>query len=246
MYRTFDVVFWPVFELILWGFVSLWVQSIASPDLKTQILYSLLTALLFWDLFNRAQQGFSVAFLEERWSHNLVNIFVAPVTLREFLAGLVAVSVIKSVLALSLLIVLSWALYALDIFKLGFFFVPFLLNIFLFGLTLGIVAVSLVIRFGSSVEIMVWALSALLQPVSAVFYPVSVLPSFLQKIVFLLPTTHMFEGMREVLRAQILPVDSVGAAFVLNIVYLAMALLFFRHMFLLARKKGLLLRLSTE
>lgn len=244
-YRAFDLFYWTAIQIFLWGFITLWFKESIFVG-EVNLVLVLLGALVFWELFYRAQQGVVIPFLEDVWARNLVNIFSSPISLREFIAGHLLLSLGKGFLSIALALVLAWALYALRIWELGFYFIPFFVNIFVFGWALGIATIGLIIRFGPSLEMLAWSIPTLLQPFSAVFYPVSILPLFLQKIALLLPTTYLFEGMRAVLLQGVFPWQHVMWATALNIVYFVLALLFFAWMFSRARKKGTLSRFVTD
>jgi ABC-2 type transport system permease protein len=245
-HRIFSLFYWATLELFLWGFITLWLKGVAPTDGRINFVLVLIGALIFWDLFSRAQQTIAVSFLEDVWSRNLVNIFVSPLTSREFIVGLLLLSIVQGFIAFGFIVFLAWALYALHIWSMGFFIIPFFLNIFLFGWTLGFVTIGLIIRFGPSVEILAWSIPVLFQPLSAVFYPISVLPDSLQKISFFLPTSHLFEGMRQVLSLKIFPIEDVIFATLFNGVYFIFGIAFFYWMLRLARKKGLLSRFTTD
>lgn len=245
-HRIFALFYWPTLELFLWGFITLWLKGIAPSDGRVNLVLVLIGALIFWDLFSRAQQTITVSFLEDVWSRNLVNVFVSPLTTRELMAGFLLLSVVQGLIAFGFITFLAWALYALHIWSIGFFIVPFFLNIFLFGWTLGFFTIGLIIRFGPSVEILAWSIPILFQPLSAVFYPISVLPEFLQRIAFFLPTSHLFEGMRRVLTLRVLPWEDIVWATIFNGAYFILGVLFFYWMLRIARKKGLLSRFTTD
>lgn len=245
-HRPFSLFYWATLELFLWGFITLWLKGIVPTDGRVNFVLVLLGALIFWDLFSRAQQTITVSFLEDVWSRNVVNIFASPLAILEFIAGLLLLSVVQGIIAFSFIAFLAWALYALHIWELGFFMAPFFLNIFFFGWALGFFTIGLIIRFGPSIEILAWSIPVLFQPLSAVFYPISVLPDILQKIAFFLPTSHLFEGMRAVLLGSSLPIKDVILAALLNAAYIALGILFLYWMLGKARKKGSLSRFTTD
>lgn len=245
-HRIFSLFYWATLELFLWGFITLWLKGVAPDEGRVNFVLVLLGALIFWDLFSRAQQTIAVSFLEDVWSRNLVNIFVSPLTTREFIVGLLLLSAVQGFIAFGFIAFLAWILYALHIWNLGFFIVPLFLNIFFFGWALGFITIGLIIRFGPSVEILAWSIPILFQPLSAVFYPLSVLPEFLQKIAFFIPTSHLFEGMRAVLSDKVFPAGDVVWATFFNGVYIILGIAFFYWMLRLARKKGLLSRFTTD
>jgi ABC-2 type transport system permease protein len=237
--RLIEVLFWPTMSLLVWGFITTFIQRSAEGGL-THFITFLIGAMIGWDILFRAQQGVSLSFLEDIWARNLLNIFCAPVRLSEyvfatFLFGLLRVSV-----TLMVLCVLAWLLYHFNFFALGVALIPFIANLLVLGLTIGIVTIAIILRYGHGAEPFAWALPFLLQPFSAVFYPVSVLPQVMQKVAWAIPCTYVFEGMREVIGAGTIPWDNLAWATGLNLIYLAAAMSLLLHMLNVARDRGLL------
>ncbi len=240
MHRVFALFYWPTFELFIWGFLTVYLNRIGAA--KFDFIPLLLGGLVFWNLFNRAQQSISVSFLEDIWSRNIGNVFASPIRLMEFLLALVFLSIFQSLISVLVMATLATVFWRLDILQFGPYLALFFLNLFILGWTMGIITTSVIMRFGPSVDILAWSFPLLVQPLSAVFYPVSVLPGFLQKISFLLPTSHVFEGMRAILLGETFLWDRLAWAFGLNVFYFALAVFFFHKMFRMVREKGLLQR----
>lgn len=244
--RLFGLFYWVTVELFFWGFITVWVKDIAGDNTKVDFVLILLTALIFWDLFHRIQQSVSIGFLEDIWARNVMNIFASPIKPWEFVAGLISLSIVQGIIAFVYVTVLAFILYALQIWTLGFYIIPLFLNMFIFGWALGLIAVALILRFGPSVEILVWSIPFLFLPFSAVYYSVDVFPQYLQTIAFFIPTSHLFEGMRSVFNQETFQIQSIIWATILNIFYFAAALGFFYWMLRVARKRGLIARLLTD
>lgn len=242
--RLFEIVFWPLMDLLVWGFLTVYLQrtSGAEPNLVT----FLLGAMILWDIFYRAQQGVSLPFVEDIWGRSLLNVFIAPVRLTEILAATFLVGILKILLTAGIIVLLALLFYDFNLFQLGLPLVPFFLNLLLTGWAMGIITTAIVLRFGQAAEALVWGIPFLLQPFSAVFYPVDVLPHWLQPIAWSLPSTYVFEGMREILRGGSFNAGHVLWAFGLNAVYLLVAGIFFRVMIDQARARGLLAKLGTQ
>jgi ABC-2 type transport system permease protein len=237
--RLIEVLFWPTMGLLVWGFLTTFIQGAAQGDL-TRFITFLIGAMICWDILFRAQQGVALSFLEEVWARNLLNIFCAPVRLSEyvlatFLFGLMRVSV-----TLMFLSFLAWLIYHFNFFSLGLALIPFIANLLILGLTIGIITIAIVLRYGHRAEPFAWALPFLLQPFSAVFYPVSVLPEAMQTVAWAIPCTYVFEGMREVIRSGTILWGNLAWAALLNLLYLTGALWLLLRMFNLARDRGLL------
>lgn len=240
--RIMGVVFWPVMDLLVWGFLTSYLQKVALP---ASILF-LLGAVIFWDIFYSSQQAISLSITEEIWVRNILNIFVAPVSAAELLIATCLVGLARALVSATILALLAWSLYSFNLLSIGFALVPFFFALILFGWAMGTFTMALVLRFGQAAEALIWGIPFLIQPLSAVFYPVRVLPRWLRPVAEALPSTHVFEGMRRALDTGTVDMRSLAAALLLNLVYLAAGSLFFAWMLSRVREKGYLSRLGME
>lgn len=244
--RVTEIFFWPLMDLLVWGYVTLYLQRIGGASQPANMFMFLLGAMIFWDILYRAQQGVTLSFLEDIWSRNLLNVFVAPVRVSEFVLATYIVGIVRIVVTVGVLAGLAYALYSFNLFSLGMSLLPFFANLLLMGWALGMVTTALIMRWGQAAEALAWGVPFLIQPVAAVFYPLDVLPQWIQPLALCIPATHVFEGMLQVLRGEGVSNANLIAAFALNAVYLLAAALFFRYMFGVARQKGLLAKLGTQ
>ncbi len=240
--RIMDIIYWPVMELLVWGFLSVYIEKLNVGGFN--VVTVLLGAVIFWDFLNQSQKSVSIAFLEEIWEKNLLNIFVTPLRLSEFFVSTLLVGLVRLILVGIILAVLSYLLYSFNLFSLGFALIPFVLNLFLFGWALGLFANAIILRFGTSAQILAWGFLVLIQPFSAVFYPVSALPSFLHPIAYALPSTYVFEGMRSVMVTGGVSSAYLYAAIAGNAIYLLLMIWFFFRMFAYVKREGKLLKLE--
>jgi ABC-2 type transport system permease protein len=242
--RVAEMFFWPVMDLLVWGFITVYLMRMGNRVPATVTF--LLGSMIFWDILYRAQQAVTISFLEDIWARNLLNIFVAPVRVGEFIAATYVVGFVKILITVAVLATLAWWLYTWNLFQMGFSLIPLFANLLLMGWAVGMVTTALIMRWGQSAEALAWGIPFLIQPVAAVFYPLNVLPGWVQWIAVCIPATHVFEGMRQVLRGEGLSAHYLAWAFALNVVYLVCGAAFFRGMFNVARKKGLLAKLGTQ
>lgn len=238
--RVLEMVYWPLLDLLLWGFVSTSLGKAGMAAGPNPFIAYFLGALILWDLLFRAQQGVSLAYLEEVWARNLLNLFVSPLTTAEFVMGTLVISLIKLVPAVLTLVLGALLLYGFNITALGLALVPFALALLVFGWSLGIVTTSLVLRLGQGAESLAWVVAFAIQPIACVFYPLSALPAWLQPVAEITPAVYIFEGMRAVIAGKPLAWSSLGAAFGLDAIYMSLAVLFFAQIFAYARAQGLL------
>ena len=194
--RLIPYFLWAVLDIVLWGFITKYIHA-EGPSLG--FVPTLLGAVLLWDFLVRVQQGVTMPFLEDVWSKNFLNIFASPLRVSEYMTGFVLTSIVTSSAGLVVMLLLASGLFGLSLFNLGLLLVPYFMILFLFGIALGIVGTALVLRFGPSAEWLIWPIPAMLGPFVGIFYPVAVLPGWMQWVSYILPPTYVFEGMRSAL-----------------------------------------------
>ncbi|MBX9687544.1 MAG: ABC transporter permease [Candidatus Obscuribacterales bacterium] len=242
-FRAMDVFFWPLMDLLVWGFLTLYLLKVSSA-VPTLITF-LIGAVIMWNILYRAQQVISVSFLDDVWNRNLLNIFAGPVRLSEYVAATYVTGILQSLIVLAILSSAAALFYSFNIFEIGLVFGAFFVNLLLMGWSLGLLTTGVIVRFGPPAEALAWAVPFLIQPVSAVFYPVSVLPPFIQPIAKLVPASYVFEGMRQILEHKTYDPNGLLISFALNVVYMLIAAFVFRHFFEEARNKGLLAKYGS-
>jgi ABC-2 type transport system permease protein len=242
--RVLPLFAWAAVDIVLWGFLTRYLDTLLAPRLGLATL--LLSAVLLWDFFTRVMHGVAMAFLEDVWSRNFLNVFASPLTVSEYVLGLVASSVLTSALGLAVMVALAGAAFGLSMLAWGAALAPFLLVLFLTGIAFGVAAAAVVLRFGPASEWLVWPVPALLSPFAGVFYPVATLPGWMQAVARLLPPSYVFEGMRAVVAGG--PVDgallATGGALAILLVVLAGWLFARTHRHCV--RSGLLARYSAE
>lgn len=240
--RIFDLMYWPVLQMVIWGFITVFLNQ--HSNWFAQAAGVLIGAVLLWDVLVRAQFGFTLSLLEEMWSRNLANLFVAPLRPYEFGLSLMAMGIIRSAIGVVPAALLAIPLFHYSIFEMGLPLLAFWSMLIMLGWSIGLGIAALLFRFGLAAESYAWASIFLIQPVSGVWYPVDVLPGWLQPVAWALPTTHVFEGMRAVLITGIFRWDLFASAFALNILYLGLGFGAFLFAFARARQRGQLLQSS--
>jgi len=244
--RTFEIVFWPIMELFVWGFVSVYIQNVSHNTLS-KIAMSLINAMIFWDILYRSQQGVSISFIEDIWTQNIVNLLISPLKIWEWVTAAALYGMIKTSLITLILATIAFFLYQFNLVGiLQISIIPLIFNLLLFGWALGIFTSSLVIRWGHAAEALIWGVPFLIQPLSAIFYPLSVLPPWLQIISKALPSTYVFEGMRAVIQTGHMPSHYFLVGLGLNLIYFILAGFFFQWMYGKARSSGRLGRLGMD
>ena len=244
--RSLELVFWPVMELLVWGYLVLYIQQVGTGDLP-KLIISIFAAVIFWDLLYRSQQGVSLSFVEDIWTHNIFNLLISPLRLWEWIGATFVYGMMKTLIIVGILSALALGLYQFHLIDtLGLYLIPFLANLLLFGWALGLFTSGLLIRWGHAVEALIWGIPFLIQPLSAIYYPVSVLPTWLQHVSWCLPSTYVFEGMRSVVATGQMDMTMLGKAFLCNAVFFVLGTLFFSGMYRLSQISGRLGRLGMD
>jgi len=240
--RLVSMAYYPTVTMVLWAFLTLYLAP-TNSFLKDAPGF-FIGAVLLWDVLFRGQLGVSLTFIEELYSRNLGNLFVSPLRLREFIAGQITLSILRTAIGVGGACVFAWLLFRYSIFSLGFSLIAFFAMLLAFGWAIGLAVSGMILRWGLGAEELAWAGIFLVAPVSGVYYPISVLPEWLQGIAYALPAAYVFEGMRAVLLDGTFRWDYLWNALVLNVVYLALGVLVFRSAIDYARNHGMLLHMG--
>ena len=242
--RVLPLFAWVAIDIVLWGFITRYLNSVGQPGLN--YVPMLLGAVLLWDFLTRVMQGVTMAFFEDVWSRNFLNIFATPLSIAEYLSGLVASSIATSLIGLLVMLVVATSIFGLSIFAYGAALIPFLMVLFLSGIALGIFACGVVLRLGPASEWLIWPIPTLISPFVGVFYPLSVLPGWMRAVSHLLAPSYVFEGMRQVIAGHGAPMGDLAIGGALSVVYLVLACLFYRSVYRGAIRTGLIARYSAE
>ncbi len=242
--RVLPLFAWVAIDIVLWGFISRFLNSVTSAGFN--FIPTLLGAVLLWDFLIRIMQGVTMAFFEDVWSRNFLNIFATPLSISEYLGGLVLSSIATSAVGLVVMLLLATAVFGLSFFAYGVALVQFLLVLFLFGIALGIAASAVVLRLGPAAEWFIWPIPALLSPFAGVFYPLSTLPPGMRLFSYLLPPAYVFEGLRGIVSGGAARMPALAWAASLAVLYLVLACWFFARIYRHAVRTGLIARYSAE
>jgi len=242
--RVVPLVAWVGVDMVLWGFMSRYLNALTAAGLN--FVATLLGAVLLWDFFTRVMQGVTMTFFEDVWSRNFLNIFASPLRLSEYLAGLVLSSVVTSFIGLVFMLIVAGGVFGLSFFSYGVVLIPAVLVLFLFGIALGIAATAMVLRLGPAAEWFVWPIPALMAPFAAVYYPVTILPRWMQYVARIIPPSYVFQNIRSVVSGGTLAWGSLVCGAVLALMYVFAACWFFSRMYHHGVCTGLIARYSSE
>jgi ABC-2 type transport system permease protein len=240
--RLLELFYWPAVQLILWGFISKF--FVEHSSWLAQASGVLMAAVLLWDVLFRSHLGVSLAFFEEMYSRNLGHLFVSPLRVGELTGALLAISFLRTLIGISGAALLAIPLYNFSIFGMGLPLLGFFTNLLVMGWSIGLLVAGMVLRYGLGAESFAWVSIFAIAPLSGIYYPVSTLPDWLQPVSWMLPSSYVFEGMRQLMFGQVVRGDLMWRAIGLNVIYLAVGSGFFLLAFHSARRNGLLLRVG--
>ncbi len=237
--RLLDLVYWPAVQMFMWGFLQSYLANADSFFARAGGTF--LGAVLLWDILFRGQLGFSISFLEEMWSRNLANLMMSPLKPAEFIIALMIMSVIRLAIGMVPVSLMAIAFFGFNLYELGFALAAFFANLILTSWAVGIFVSGVVLRNGLGAENIAWTVMFIFLPLTCVYYPVTVLPTYLQYVAWALPPTYVFEGMRALLIDQQFRADLMVQAFALNIVFFVAGSVAFAQLLNSARRHGSLL-----
>lgn len=242
--RVIDIMFWPAVQMVLWGFISRFFATRlgADPSALEIALGTLLGAVLLWDMLFRTQIAVFIAYLEEVWARNLGHMFISPLRAWEWWLSMVVFSLFRVAVGIAPAIILAIPFYGFSLFDLGLPLIAFFLNLAMMGWWLGFVVIAVLMRAGPGAEGLAWAFTFMIAPFCAVYYPVEVLPLWLQPIALALPATHVFEGLRTLVEQGVFDWGHMLQALSLNALYLVLSLIMLGFSLRSSRRAGTLLQ----
>ena len=240
--RILDLIYWPSIQIILWGFISKFFT--AYSDYYNNTVGIILTCAILYDFLFRSSISFNMLFLEEIWSRNFTNLFIAPMKISEIIISLVFTALIRTLIGLVPAILLTSPLFGISILNLGVPLFFLFLSLYIFGITLGLFVSSGLIRFGPSFENIAWSSLFLLAPLGCIYYPIEILPEFFQILAKGLPLVYIFDETRNILVNNFVNFENILYAFYLNAIYLLIGISLFYFSFSKAREKGSLINMG--
>ncbi|OGG60479.1 ABC transporter [Candidatus Kaiserbacteria bacterium RIFCSPHIGHO2_01_FULL_56_24] len=240
--RLLQIFLWPFLDILLWGFLSQYLEEISS----TSFIPILLGAIILWDFLSRVMTGVTMTFFEDVWSNNFLNMFASPLSISEYVAGMIASSIGTSAIGFVGMLLAGSVLFGFSITMYGLMSLPFLLILFLSGISLGIFGVALVLRYGPSAEWFIWPLPAIVAPFVGVFYPIETLPQWMQYVGQALPPTYVFEGVRAIVAGENFDSSSLLIGSMLGLFCIALSYAFFVRIYHRAVRTGLIAKYSAE
>ena len=240
--RILDLIYWPTIQIVLWGFISKFFTM--HSNFYNHTVGIILSAAILYDFLFRSSISFNMLFLEEVWSRNFTNLFVSPLKVSEIITALTVTALLRTLIGIVPAIFLATPFFGVSIFNLGPSLILLFLSLYLFGITLGLLVTSGLMRYGPAFENIAWSSLFLLAPLGCVYYPLSILPDWLQILAKCLPLVYIFEEVRSILLDNMVNYSNIMTALILNFVYFILAVLIFYLAFSGAREKGTLINVG--
>ena len=240
--RILDLIYWPTIQILLWGFISKFFTLSSSYYENTVGI--ILSAAILYDFLFRSSISYNMMFLEEIWSRNFTNLFIAPIKLSEIIAALTATAIFRTLIGMVPAAILAIPFFGVSIFKIGTPLIFLLISLYIFGVTLGLLVTSGLIRFGPSFENIAWASLFFLAPLGCIYYPIEILPQWLQIIAKLLPLVHIFEEMRNILIYDIINYLQILKATFISLLYFVFGIVIFYTSYSGAKDRGTLINMG--
>jgi ABC-2 type transport system permease protein len=245
--RLASIFMWLIIDILQWGLISKYLGTFGHATFS--FITVILGAIILWEFMTRIQQGVMMGFMEDIWSQNLINFFASPLKLREYLSGLVAMSMVSGVIAYLIMIGIAWIAFGYNALMTGFVLLPFMVVLLVFGIAMGIFVAGIIFRLGPSAEWLAWPIPLVLSLFAGVFYPISTLPPALQMLAKLIPPSYIFESFRAILSHGTHPphlMMNLVVSFLLSIVYLGMTSYFFIRIYRRNLQSGSIARFNAE
>ena len=240
--RILDLIYWPTVQIFLWGFISKFFTL--NSDYYSNTVGIILTAAILYDFLFRASISFNMMFLEEIWSRNFTNLFIAPIKISEIITSLTLTAILRTLIGLIPAVILAVPLFGVSVFKLGAPLLFLLIALYLFGISLGLLVTSGLLRFGPSFENIAWASLFFLAPLGCIYYPIEILPDVLQIIAKCLPLVHIFEEMRSILMTGEVNNIDIIRSISLSIIYFIFGVIIFYVSYFGAKNRGTLINMG--
>jgi len=233
-----DLFYTSVLQTLVFGLIALYFAQRGSMQGAVIVM-----GLIFWQVVNAAQYSVSIGMMWEVWSRSFSTLFISPLTMTEFFVGQMIFSLFKSMLSAVMVAVVVYWMYGFSVLELGWWLPIYFVELMIFGWAVGLFVNGLIMRFGIDIQSFAWGVLGVFQPISAVFFPVTVLPKAWQFLAWRVPLTYFFEAARGQLQGVYYPEYLVYGS-LLNIVYLVLGYVFLRSMHARGKRTGAFARME--
>ncbi len=235
--RIFDSFYWIALDLMIWGITGVFLATL-SPD-NNKIVYMIISGVILWNVTYRTQIDINVSLLEELWNKNLINIFVSPLTFKEWITSLVILGMTKAIITVIFGSILAYFFYNVNILIYSFHLIVFVLLLMMSGWWIGFFISSLLLQYGTRIQTLGWSFVWVMGPFAAIYYPLSTLPVWAQQVAKVIPMSYVFEESRNVLFNNQINYANLVISFVLNLIFIGIGIFLLNRSFTKILQKGL-------
>ena len=230
-----DIIIFPGMNMVLFGFITVFLQG----QINAKIAQYIVMGAMLWEVFRISQYTISVSALWNIWSRNLSNMYVAPLSYEELLSAYAISALVKGVVLFIIFIIIANVFFNFNILTIGIMnIIVGFINLVFFGISVGLMLLAFLFRYGTGIQAITWGIIYLIQPLTASFFPVSVLPKAIQNIAYIFPITYVFEAARAALVDPTFKGNYMLTAFILNVIYFFLFFYFFKRFVNLAKRTG--------
>ena len=240
--RILDLIYWPSIQVFLWGFISEFFTM--NSTYYSDAVGVILTAAILYDFLFRTSISYNMMFLEEIWSRNFTNLFIAPIKISEIITALTLTAIARASIGLFPAALLAVPFFGVSLLSLGPPLLLLLISLYIFGITLGLLVTAGLMRFGPSFENIAWASLFFLAPLGCIYYPIEMLPEWLQIISKCLPLVHIFEEVRSILIYDTVNYIQIIKAITISCFYFMLGVVIFYTSYFGAKIRGTLINIG--
>jgi ABC-2 type transport system permease protein len=235
-----DLFWFSIVGALVYGFTM---QFFAQDN--PQFAAMLIIGMIMWEVVRAGQYSVTIGMMWEIWSKSFSSMFITPLTMAEWVVGQMISATIKTGIVVVLVSTISFFAFQFSIFQFGLMFLVYSGLLLFFSFAAGLFISALILRFGTDIQSLAWALIFMLQPLSAVFYPLSVLPEPVRWVAYTSPITYVMEASRHQFMTQTVNWSQIGIATLLTAIYFAGSYWFLDRMYKRSRKVGSFGRLGN-
>jgi ABC-2 type transport system permease protein len=228
--------YWPLLDIFTWGFLGSWIQQAAQFNNYEAIA---ILSLLLWQVVGRGSNAIGFAFAEELWSNNVVNLFSLPLSIVEWILGVLLFGAMTITLTFLFGLFFISLLYNVSLWYIVSTFLIFFPPLFFSAIWFGFTCLQIIAMLGKRGVELGFVACWFFMPFSGAFYPIEVLPQWAQTVSAWLPMSYVFQGMRGYLMHQQDPTAYLIKGYAMSILYATIAILLFIYCFNRSKQKGL-------
>ncbi len=245
--RLTAIFLWPFLEILQWGFITKYLSKLGETNFSFTTV--VLGTVILFEFMTRVDTSIMTTFLEDIWSNNLLNLFSTPIRISEYLSGMVLTSIVIGSVNLIFVSILAGLVFRYNIVKIGVIVWFSLTILLIFGISLGIFTTAIIFKHGPAAEWLGWPLPFVLSVFSGVFYPIKTLPPSLQNVSKILPSSYVFESLRECIINNSLYtkliIQNLMLSLLLSIIFLFISFIFFLKIYKTNLISGSIARFSA-